>query len=475
MIYDCIIIGGGVIGCATLDRLSRYNLSCLLLEKSDDVASFASKANSGIVHAGYDCDPGTLKAKFNVEGNPLVFEDAKNLDVPCLKCGSIVVAKKDQLDKLNKLKEKADKNNVDAVILSREETLKIEPNIADDIEYSLYAKEAGIVSPFQLTIGYADRSILNGAEIQLNQEVIEIVKDDIFIVKTKDNKYKGKIVINCAGEYSPKINDLVQAEHYEATYRRGDYFLLDNTERKRVNKVIFQLPTELGKGILVSPTADGNVIYGPTAIDTVLDDTTSTLDSLNSIKEQVPLSYKNPAYNKCIRIYSGLRTIVGHDFVIEKSKVVDNYIYAVGICSPGLSSAPAIARYIEKLFLEIMPSTKKDNIVIELEKKKRLIDLSDDELNDLIKKDSRWGRIVCRCEKVCEMEIINAIHQPLMATTVDAIKRRTRAGMGRCQGGFCAPRVLEIISNELKIHIDEVKKGNGEDSNIAVYHVKKVK
>lgn len=473
MQYDVIIIGGGVIGCATLDRLSRYNIRCLLLEKSDDVAAFTSHANSGIVHAGYDCKPGTLKAKFNVLGNQYMWKDVEDLDVPALKCGSIVVARKDQLSKLEELKEKADLNGVSVKILNRSETLQIEKNVADDIEYSLYAPSAGIVSPYQLTIAYADRSVLNGAEIRLNSEVTGVSKKgDLFEVVTENDVFTSSVVINCAGEYGTFINDLVGAEHYESVFRRGDYFVIDNTERKNISTVIFPLPTAAGKGILVAPTADGNVIYGPTAIDTQIGDVSSSLEGFEQIRKNVPLSYKCPAFNKIIRVYSGLRTMVSHDFIIKESDIVKNFLMAVGICSPGLTSAPAIARELENFAVKILNPVLKDSVIVTMQRHKSLKELSEDELNELIREDSRWGRIVCRCEKVTEAEIIRAIHSPLPAVTVDAVKRRTRAGMGRCQGGFCGPRVIEIIANELSIPINEVKKGNGKDSNIALYPVK---
>lgn len=476
MKYDCIVIGGGIIGCAVLDRLARRNLKVLLLEKQDDVASFSTRANSGIVHAGYDCEPNTLKALFNVKGNALVWRDAQELDVPCLKCGSIVVATKEQYDGILKLERKAKANGVQVEVWDRGKTLAFEPHISDDIEYSLYAPSAGIVSPYQLCIAYADRAILNGAQILLEKEVIAIEnKDGEYIVNTDDGEYAAKYVVNCAGAHGAHINDLAGAEHYDTTYRRGDYFVLDNTERKNVNTVIFQLPTALGKGVLVAPTADGNVIYGPTAIDTTDDDdTASSLDSLDLLRRSVPLSYKCPAFNKCIRVYSGLRTIIGHDFVIGESKLKKNFVMAIGICSPGLTSAPAIAEYIDEQIANMSNAPLKDEYVTVMPKHKRLLELSEDELNSLIKGDEAWGRIVCRCEKVTEAEIVEAIHSPLQAYTVDAVKRRTRAGMGRCQGGFCGPRVMEIISRELNIPLDKVRKGGGEDSQIAVCRVKEV-
>ena len=227
--------------------------------------------------------------------------------------------------------------------------------------------------------------------------------------------------------------------------------------------------------MLVAPTADGNVIYGPTAIDTTdPDDTASSLDSLDTLRKSVALSYKTPAYNKCIRVYSGLRTIIGHDFIVGKSKQADNFYTAIGICSPGLTSAPAIAEHLVKEITKEMGATKKAEYITVVEKLPRLTEISANEINALVKQDEAWGRIVCRCEKVTEAEIVRAIHSPVPATTVDAVKRRTRAGMGRCQGGFCGPRVMEIISRELGIPLDKVRKGGGEDSNIACYKIKEV-
>lgn len=476
MNYDCIVIGGGIVGTAVLDRLARRNLKVLLIEKCDDVASFSTRANSGIVHAGYDCEPGTLKAKFNVRGNELMWQDAQELDVPHHRCASIVVARADQLEGLEILKEKAEANGVPVEIWNREKTVALEPNVADGIEFSLYAPTAGVVSPYQLCIAYADRAVLNGAEVLLECESQSIEKENgEYIVKTNKGDFSAKYVINCAGAHGAQVNDQAGAEHYDTTYRRGDYFVLDNTERKNIHTVVFQLPSALGKGVLVAPTADGNVIYGPTAIDTLDDDdTASSLDSLDALRKSVPISYKTSAFNKCIRVYSGLRTIIGHDFVIGESKIKENFIMAIGICSPGLTSAPAIAEYIDGIVAQKSGASLKDEYVTVMPKHRRLCELDEKTLNALIKENQAWGRIVCRCEKVTEAEIVEAIHSPVPAFTVDAVKRRTRAGMGRCQGGFCGPRVMEIISRELNIPLDKVRKGGGENSNIAVCKVKEV-
>lgn len=472
--YDVIIIGGGIVGTAVLDRLARYDKSVLLLESSDDVAFGATRANSGIVHAGYDCDPGTLKARFNVRGNALTWKLVEELDIPAKKCGSLVVAPEEGLEGLKKLYDKGVKNGVKVELWNREQTVKFEPNVSDNIAYSLYAPEAGIVSPYQFAIALADRAILNGGKIQTETEVVALSRENnTWKVETTKGVFYAKKVINCAGANGATVCDMAGAEHFDTEYRRGDYFVLDNVENKNVNTVIFPLPTSAGKGILVAPTADGNVIYGPTSIPTVNGDTAVTLDGLDEIRKNVALTYKAPAYRRCIRIYAGVRTVIGHDFVVGNSALVPDFIMAVGICSPGLSSAPAIAEYIEKLYLEAENATLKDNLVVEMPKHNRLRELGEDELNALIAENPAWGKIVCRCEKVTEAEIVEAIHSPLPATTVDAVKRRVRAGMGRCQGGFCASRVMEILSRELNVPITEIRKGFG-DSNIARYPVKEV-
>lgn len=470
--YDCIVIGGGVVGTAVLDRLAFHDLATLLLEKDDDVSVGASRANSGIVHAGYDCKPGTLKAKFNVRGNHLMWSLVDDLDVPHLKCGSLVVADKDNKAGIDELYDKGVKNGVEVEVWDKQKTLSFEPNLSDNIEWSLYAKEAGIVSPYQLAIALADRAVLNGAEIHLEEGVTALErKDGLWVVTTEKSQYLAKTVVNCAGAYGADVNDLAGAEHYETSFRKGEYYVLDNTERQNVETVIFPLPTKAGKGILVAPTADGNVIYGPTSHLCDLDDTSVTLDGLQDIRTNVAKTYKNPVVRKCIRTYAGVRTIIGDDFVIGKSKVVDDFYMAIGICSPGLSSAPAIAEHLETLIAGDV--ALKDNVVTRLPRAKRLSEFDGDELNTLIKEDEAWGRIVCRCEKVSEAEIVKAIHSPLPAVTVDAVKRRVRAGMGRCQGGFCATRVMEIISRETGKDITEIRKGK-KGSNIALYSVKEV-
>ena len=473
--FDVIVIGGGVIGCSILDTLQKYNTKCLLLEKYDDVSCGASRANSGIVHAGYDCVPNTLKAELNVKGCKMMKQVAEELHVPYVNTGSLVVTTKNGKAGIEELYNKGIQNGVDVEIIGRDRILEIEPNIADDIELALYAKDAGIVSPYKLTIAYCDHAILNGAEVKVGEEVVDVKKNgDVFTVSTATgNSYEAKVVINCAGAGSMKLNNAIGAEVYDEVFRRGDYFVLDQQEKANVNTVIFPLPDEKGKGILVAPTADGNVIYGPTSV--VIEDgedKSVSSEGLDQIRAGVSKTFKKPNYRKVIRLYAGVRHVVGDDFVIEFSKKIENFITVTGICSPGLTSAPAIGEKVADMVGTIIKLDKKDTLV-ENPEHPRFVNLSTEELNEKVKQDPKWGRLICRCEKVTEAEIVAAIHQPLPAKSVDAVKRRTRAGMGRCQGGFCGPRVIEIIARELNIPITSVKKDNG-NSEIAIGKLKEI-
>lgn len=459
-------------GCAVADRLARSRVSVCLLEAGDDVAVGATRANSGIVHAGYDCTPGTLKARFNVRGNAMIWQLAEQLGVPALKCGSLVAAPAGGEEGLAELKRRADLNGVRAEILSREQALAVEPMLADGVVAALYAPDAGVVSPYQLAIALADRAAVNGVEVVTEAPVTALGKrDGVFCADTPKGKFEAKVVVNCAGAGASRINAMLGAETYEEEFRKGEYYVLDHTERENVSTVIFPLPTAAGKGILVAPTADGNVIYGPTSRPTVEDDTAVDAEGLEEIRRSVPLTYSRPAFNKCIRVYCGVRTAVGEDFVVQPSEKANGLIVTAGICSPGLTSAPAIAEYVEELVGERLTLLPKEDYIEIPPRSPRLEELSEEKLNALIAKDRRWGKIVCRCEKVTEAEIVAAVHSPVPARTVDAVKRRVRAGMGRCQGGFCSTRVMEIISEELGIPMREIRKGAGH-SEIAVLAVK---
>ena len=469
--YDCIVIGGGVVGTAVLDALSMNGYKSLLIEKEDDVASGASRANSGIAHAGYDCVPGTLKAKFNVEGNKMMPSLTSDLDVPFNKTGSLVLAKKGGEDGLNELLSRAKANGVDAKIIDRKEIDALQNGVNPEIVSALYAKDAGVVSPYKLTIALADRAVLNGADIKLEEEIESILFDgEKFVVRTKTGEYTAKYLVNSAGSGASDVNKLLGDETYDTVFKKGEYFVLDKTEGSFINLVMFPLPDENGKGILVAPTADGNVIYGPTSENCEEGDTACTSKGLELVRQGVARVFANPNYRAVIREYAGVRAIVGEDFIVKRSEKYNNFFILAGICSPGLTSAPAIGKYIaEEIAKEYV--VKKPENPVKVLRHDRLKNLSEKELNEKISKNPKWGRIICRCETVTEAEIVNAIHSPLPATTVDAVKRRVRAGMGRCQGGFCAPRVIDILSRELGIPVTEVKKG-GKGSELVLCRIK---
>lgn len=469
--YDCIVIGGGVVGAAILDALSKMGYTTLLLEKEDDVATGASRANSGIAHAGYDCVPTTLKAKFNVEGNKMYPALCAELEVPFKKTGSLVLARAGGESALKELFDKGVRNGVSVQIIDRAQIDKIQKNVAPEIVNALWAKDAGIVSPYKLTIALCDRAILNGAKVKLNSKVTEITfNDGVFSVKANDMQYGAKYVVNCAGAFAAEINGLFGEEKYDTVYKKGEYFVLDKDDGATINTVLFPLPDERGKGILVAPTADGNVIYGPTSVACENGDTSCSADGLKAVSDGVAAIIANPNYRKVIREYAGVRASVGDDFIIKRSEKNKNFFIIAGICSPGLTSAPAIGKYVAEEIEKDYKVPKRENVVKNLHHD-RIKDMSAEELNEKIKSDDKWGRIICRCEKVTEAEIVNAIHSPLPATTVDAVKRRVRAGMGRCQGGFCAPRVIEILSRELNIPMTAVKKG-GKGSELIKCRVK---
>ena len=472
--FDIIVIGGGVVGTAVLRSLSAYKAKLLLLEKASDVATGASRANSGIVHAGYDAEPGTKKAYFNVKGAAMFPALTAALGVPYKKVGSLVAAREGGLPALEELKERGEKNGVKVEILSREQVLRIEPNISPEIKYALYAPEAGVVSPYKMTIAQADDAVTNGAEVRLEEKVIALKKgEDGFLVRTEKAEYLASYVVNAAGAGASEINALIGENAPEETHAVGDYYILDSKESGVVNTVVFPLPDEKGKGILVGPTADGNVILGPTSRKVpheLAEQNEVTREGLSLVREGVLRLIPKVNLRSVIRIYAGTRTAVGSDFIIEESKLYPNYFMLLGICSPGLTSAPAIGEYVAEQAASSLRLEKKETRV-SLPKPFRLAAASAEEIRKKVSENSAYGRIICRCEKITEGEILRAIHSPIPARTVDAVKRRVRAGMGRCQGGFCRPRVMEILSRELGIPLSEVRLGD-KGSEIAPYEVK---
>lgn len=466
MIYDVIVIGGGVVGAAILRELSKYDLKLALLEKEEDVCSGTSKANSAIIHAGYDAENGSLKAKLNVRGSELVPKLSKDLDFSYKNNGSLVLCfNENDLPGLQKLYDRGIKNGVKGLeILSGEDARKMEPKISNKVVAALYAPSAGIVCPFDMTIAFCENAIENGAEIFLNTKVNKIEKkNDTYVI---NDKYETKCVVNAAGLYGDVIHNLVCDKKLKLTTRKGDYCLFDKEVGGLVSKTIFQLPTSLGKGVLVAPTVHGNMLIGPSATDIEDKESTATTQSdLDMIIEKSKLSINDIPFNKIITSFSGLRARpLTNDFIIEEA--CENFFDAIGIESPGLSSAPAIGEYVVELISKKIDLNKKENFI---EKRKGFIRLNKMEKDlraKLIKENPLYGNIICRCEEISEGEIVEAINRPLKAVSLDAIKRRVRAGMGRCQGGFCSPKVMEILSRELNKPMEEITKNNPESKLI---------
>ncbi len=462
--FDVLVVGGGVIGGAILRELTKYQVSAVMVEKSTDVCMGQSKANSGISHAGYDAKVGSLKAKFNVLGNKMMPSYAEELGVKYKNNGSLVVAySEEEIKTLHDLKARGEQNGVEKLeIIGREELRALEPNISDSAVGALYAKTGGIVCPYELTIAEIGNAMDNGAELILRFEVSSITKNDgYYTVTALDGRsVDAKVVINASGLSSGKIAKMVGDNSFEVGGRKGEYVLLDRESGNFCSHTIFKTPTEKGKGILVTQTVDGNILLGPTA-EVVQDGETYTSQiGLNFVIKTANEMCKNvPLYNT-ITSFAGVRAFSNrNDFIIEESSVAKGFVNVAGIESPGLTSAPAIGKYVvEEIVSKILPLEENKNFNGRRTPDYFFKNLSVQEKNEIIKKDKRYGKIVCRCEEITEGEIVRAIHENPKATTVDAVKRRVRAGMGRCQGGFCQPHVAEIIARELNISMEEVLK-----------------
>ncbi|MGJ8741112.1 NAD(P)/FAD-dependent oxidoreductase [Clostridium botulinum] len=465
--FDVTIIGSGVTGAAVARELSKYNLKTCVVEKAIDVANGTSKANSGIVHAGEDPIPGTLKAKMNVRGNEMFDKLQEEIDFPFKRNESFVLCfdEKD-IEKLEELRQRGLKNGLPDTmeILNREEALKLEPNLSEYVVAALRLPTGGIVSPYEFNIALAESAAMNGVEFKLETEIIDIEKkEDGYILKTNKGDIKTKVVVNAAGVFGDKINNMVSEKKYHITARKGEYLLFDKTVGDMVQRTIFQLPTKKGKGVLVTPTADGNLLLGPTSVDVEeKDDLGTTREGLDTVAEKAKLSIKEIPMRQVITSFAGLRAHEENsDFIIGEAEDAKNFINAIGIESPGLTSAPAIGEYIREMIVEkLKPEENKEFNPIRKDIPK-FREMTNEERKEIIKENSAYGKIVCRCEVVTEGEIRDAIRRPLGAKTVDGIKRRTRAGMGRCQSGFCSNRIVEILAEELGIKRNEVTKFGG--------------
>ena len=464
--YDIIIIGAGVTGCAIARELSRYACKVLVIEKDEDVCCGTSKANSGIVHAGYDAKPGSLKAKMNVRGNEMMTSLVRDLDIPFKQIGSLVVCTDESLRSgIEELYNRGITNGVQGLkILEAPEVREIEPNISDDVVCALYAPTAGIICPFRLNIAMAECACQNGVEFKFDTAVINVEAGSSgFNVTTSCGEYYASAVVNAAGCHADEIHNLVSSVKYHITPRRGDYMLLDRSCDGLVNHVIFPQPTALGKGILVTPTAHGNVLIGPTAVDTDnKDEAPVTADGLAKVIEGSAKNVKGVPVKQVITGFSGLRAHEdGGEFILEEASDCPGFFDCVGIESPGLTACPAVGEYMASLISDKLSLSLKSSWSGICHDIKKPFEMSDSERAELIASDPSYGKIICRCETITEGEIIASIRRPLGARSLDGVKRRTRAGMGRCQGGFCSPRVMEILSRELNVPLESITKSGG--------------
>ena len=469
--YDVIIIGGGVVGLAIARELSKQDRKIALLERASDVCEGTSKANSGIIHAGYDAVPGTLKAKLNVEGNQMMEKLSKELDIPFKRNGSFVLSFEEEgKNDLQKLYERGLQNGVkDLYILTGDEVRELEPNVSIEVKAALYAKTAGIVCPFGMSYAFAENAAVNGVEFYLNTLVTDIKKKETgFTIITTKGEFETRYVVNAAGVYGDQIHNMVSDKKIEIVPRRGQYCLMDKEIGNLTTATLFQLPTKLGKGVLVTPTVHGNLLVGPNAED--LDDKegiNTTDEGLSDILRRGERSVKCLPKNKVITSFAGLRANEGSgDFIIKEIEDVEGFIDVVGIASPGLSASPAIGVYVANMIQEMEPVSMKENFIATRKGIPNMATVTMEERKALIRENPAYANVICRCELVTEGEILDAINRPVGATTLDGIKRRTRAGMGRCQAGFCSPKVVEILAKELGVDISKISKMGGNSTYI---------
>lgn len=453
---DVIVIGGGVTGAFIARNLSRYSLSVLVIEKEQDVGDVTSMANSAIVHSGYDPVPGTKKARFNVEGNAMYDKICRDLDVEFDRCGSMTIAtSEEQLKVLEGLQERAKQNGVETKLLSGDEAKALEKNLTPDCVGALLCPSAGVINPFNLVAHCFENAIDNGVELSLGEEVLSVEdKGDSFLVKTSKGEHEAKVVVNAAGLKAEEIAKMMDPIAWSIHPRKGEYYVLDHYQDGFVSHVLFPLPSEKGKGILVTKTTSNNYLVGPSSefVDDK-DDMSTDAPTLADVKRQASLLVPNIPFYEQIRVFAGLRaTPSTHDFIIEPSSSHPHFINVAGIESPGLASSPAIGKYVvEELIGKILPLEEKTNWKKAVRPYFHPNRMSAEERNALIQKNPDFGEIICNCEKVSLGEIEDILSRSVPCRTIKAVKKRTRAGFGKCQGGFCQPRVLLLLAKHFKI------------------------
>lgn len=459
-IYDVCIIGGGIIGTAIARELSQYEISVALFEKNADVSFGISKANSGIIHSGFADKLGSLKGKLCIEGNVLYENLCKDLEVPFHRIGSLVVARKEEYKTLKELMTQGKKNGLSGLeIWNKKKLFEKEPNLNHSLHYALYAPTAGIISPYEITIALMENAKDNGVEILFETKLkdVELFNKNLFKLKTNKGIFKTKFLINSAGLYSDNVSAMVGIKYFKIFPVKGEYLLFDKEIGNLVNHVIFPTPTPTSKGILVSPTIDGNLIIGPNEEKVKnKDDLKTTSEGLKEVFTGAKKILSEINIKKIITSFAGLRAKAGDDFIIRQEEKYNNFINVAGIQSPGLTAAPAIAKYVVKILEKEINLIKKRNFKRTRNKILKIRELNNNEREKIIRKNSDYGKIICRCEEVSLAEVKEAIRRG--AKTLDGIKYRVRCGMGRCQGGFCTPRVLMTMSKELNIDPKEITK-----------------
>ncbi len=460
---DVCVIGGGIVGTNILRVLSKYDVKSVLVEALPDIGAGITKGNGGAVHSGYDAKHGTLKAKLNVIGASMYAKLSEELDFPYQNIGTKTVGFNDE-DRvvLEKLYKNGVKNKVPGLrIIEKEELLKMEPHVNPEATLALYAPSAGITDPYQVAYACAENAVDNGNEVYVNHKVIDIEKvDDGFIVITSKNKFHTKIVVNSAGVFGDVIGNMVDREQYKIIQRHGAMMIFERSLGFKLNSALYPTPGENTKGNSAIPTCSGNIMAAATAI------MTEDKDRHYFEKEEIEQLFNNVQHlvpkfqwNQVIRVFNGLRPVVensNNDFVIEESQLNPGFYNCIGIQSPGIAAAPAIGEYVVEMINErykLKPNMKYNPY------RKGIVDFSEltmEEQIKLVDEDSRYGNIICRCEIVSEAEIVDAINRPCGARTLDGVKRRTRAGMGRCQGGFCQPKVVDILHRETKMEYKDI-------------------
>ena len=462
--YDAVIVGCGVVGAATAFELSKYRLNIAVLERENDVAMGTTKANSAILHAGYDPEPGTLMARLNVRGSALAGELCSALDVPYRQCGSLVVGfSGEDMPGLEELRRRGEANGVPGLrLLTGDEARALEPNLSGEVAGALYAPSAAICSPWEYCLALAETAVNNGAELHLDTAVtgFERIGGDPgpggWTVHTGRGDFQTRFVVNAAGVDGAAVHDMAAPHAFDIVPSRGQYYLLDKSEGGRVGRVIFQMPGREGKGVLVAPTVHGNLIVGPDSRPAKGNDTATDSAGLAFVKATALRSVPSVDFRASIRNFAGVRARSGEDFILREAQGAPGFIDLAGICSPGLSAAAAIGEYAGELLKRAgLDLVRKDGFTA-ARRRTRFRELDPEERAALVGREPAYGRVVCRCETVTEGEILEALRGPIPPRSVDGVKRRTGAGMGRCQGGFCGPRVVELLSKELGLTRGEI-------------------